>query len=393
MEFHIHRELRDRLDVDDQLFSYTGNVVFANVTACRVLAQKMNEAPAAGNDPEKIVNAGALFAMGLIDELNHALVERYRKEIDPNVLKDAVKWFTAHARAEDVERMIRSFVEQFPNLAVYRGEMTVEEWLRGATDGLSNREAAVEEMLMLWLANSNPAFKPFQELFEDTALKQETVYQAATTTLPNYFATRPPLDPEIGSLLDVLCAPFAASPDSLTAQLEFIREKWAPYIGDDLKRVLLAIDVVREEDIAIWMRFHPPGPDWHRHGQPGHGGEGFVGDEYVGFEEEWVTDAQGRALYFSRAPLPWDRDGAAARPAQMSFAGARRHIGIYAYRVAALHRLTMLPPSPLERRERLERRRALEHGFHIQVGEASEAPGPDVNTPEDLLRVGRLIGV
>jgi 3-deoxy-manno-octulosonate cytidylyltransferase (CMP-KDO synthetase) len=106
-----------------------------------------------------------------------------------------------------------------------------------------------------------------------------------------------------------------------------------------------------------------------------------------------VTDAQGRALYFSRAPLPWDRDGAAARPAQMSFAGARRHIGIYAYRVAALHRLTMLPPSPLERRERLEQLRALEHGFHIQVGEASEAPGPDVNTPEDLLRVGRLIGV
>jgi 3-deoxy-manno-octulosonate cytidylyltransferase (CMP-KDO synthetase) len=77
----------------------------------------------------------------------------------------------------------------------------------------------------------------------------------------------------------------------------------------------------------------------------------------------------------------------------MSFAGARRHIGIYAYRVAALHRLTMLPPSPLERRERLEQLRALEHGFHIQVGEASEAPGPDVNTPEDLLRVGRLIGV
>jgi glycosidase len=221
-------------------------------------------------------------------------VERYRKEIDPNVLKDAMKWFAAHARQEDVERMIRTFAEQFPTVAVYRGKITVDEWLRTTTDGLSNREAAVEEMLMLWLANSNPAFKPFQELFEDTALKQKTVYQNATTTLPEYFATRPPLDPEIGSLLDVLRAPFTASPDSLTGQLEFIREKWAPYIGDELKRVLLAIDVVREEDIAIWLRFHPPGPDWHRHGEPGRGGEGFVGDEYVGFEDEWITDAQGR---------------------------------------------------------------------------------------------------
>jgi len=294
MEFHINRELRERLGVDDQLFSYTGNVVFANVTACRVLAQKMNEARGAGNDPAKIVNAGALFAMGLIDELNHALVERYRKEIDPNVLKDAMKWFAAHARQDDVERMIRTFAEQFPNVAVYRGETTVDEWLRATTDGLSNREAAVEEMLMLWLANSNPAFKPFQELFKDTALKQKTVYQNATTTLPEYFATRPPLDPEIGSLLDVLRAPFTASPDSLTGQLEFIREKWAPYIGDELKRVLLAIDVVREEDIAIWLRFHPPGPDWHRHGEPGHGNQGFVGDEYIGFEDEWITDAHGR---------------------------------------------------------------------------------------------------
>jgi hypothetical protein len=293
MEFHIHRDLRERLGVDDQLFSYTGNVVFANVTACRVLAQKMNEVRGAGSDPKKIVNAGALFAMGLIDELNHALVERYRKEIDPNVLKDAMKWLAAHAQPEEVERMIRTFAEQFPNVAVYRGTETVDEWLRGTAGDLSNREAAVEEMLMLWLANSNPAFRPYKELFQDSGLKQTTVYKSATKTLPDYFATRPPLDPEIGSLLDVLRAPFAASPDSLTGQLEFIREKWAPYIGDELKQVLLAIDVIREEDIAIWMRFNPPGPDWHRHGEPGRGNEGFVGDEYVGFDGEWITDAHG----------------------------------------------------------------------------------------------------
>jgi len=57
-----------------------------------------------------------------------------------------------------------------------------------------------------------------------------------------------------------------ASPDSLTGQLDFIREHWAPYLGDDIKRILLAIDVLREEDVAIWMRFHPPGPDQFRHG-------------------------------------------------------------------------------------------------------------------------------
>ena len=90
--------------------------------------------------------------------------------------------------------------------------------------------------------------------------------------------------PEIGSLYDALRAPMLASPDSLIGQLDFIRERWAPFLGDDIKRILLAIDVLREEDLAIWMRFHPPGPDQFRHG-PSWGAMGFEGDEYIGFDE------------------------------------------------------------------------------------------------------------
>jgi 3-deoxy-manno-octulosonate cytidylyltransferase (CMP-KDO synthetase) len=105
-----------------------------------------------------------------------------------------------------------------------------------------------------------------------------------------------------------------------------------------------------------------------------------------------VVDARGRALYFSRAPVPWDRDGAAAHPAQMNFAGALRHIGIYAYRVAALRRLTSLPPTPLELCEKLEQLRALENGLQIRVAPACEPAGPDVNTAEDLRRVAQLMG-
>lgn len=105
-----------------------------------------------------------------------------------------------------------------------------------------------------------------------------------------------------------------------------------------------------------------------------------------------VTSACGRALYFSRAPIPYTRDdssGAAASP--RDFSGARRHIGIYAYRVAALTRLAQLPVGVLEAREKLEQLRALEHGLGIQVGEALERPGPDVNTLADLERVSALM--
>jgi len=301
MEFHIHRALRERLNLDDLLFSYAGNVIFANVAASRRLAKALNEARGTQADLEKTIHAGALFAMGLIDELNHALVARYRAQIDPQVLTEAVRWFSAQAKPAELERLLLQFSEQFPNMAVYRGEMTAAEWLKGSTDGLPNREAALEELLMLWLANINPAFAAFRELFEDAELKQKTIYQSVTETFPDYFSTRPPLAPEVGSLLDALRAPMLASPESLTGQLEYIRERWSKHLGDELRRVLLAIDILREEDLAIWLRFHPPGPDWHRHGEPKWGMAGFVGDEFVGFEEQFGR--RKRYAHDYQAPL------------------------------------------------------------------------------------------
>ncbi len=100
-----------------------------------------------------------------------------------------------------------------------------------------------------------------------------------------------------------------------------------------------------------------------------------------------VTDALGRALYFSRAPIPWWRDAPqAAQPA--TGAGAPlRHIGIYGYRAGFLRRFPQLPPSPLETVESLEQLRVLWHGERIAVHLSENAPGAGVDTPEDLARV------
>ncbi len=104
-----------------------------------------------------------------------------------------------------------------------------------------------------------------------------------------------------------------------------------------------------------------------------------------------VRALSGRALYFSRAPIPWDRDAFAARPELLETDAWLRHIGLYAYRAGFLADYRDWQPSPLERLEQLEQLRALHHGHAIQVALARVPHPAGVDTEEDLARVRELI--
>ena len=261
MEFHISRDARARYQFDESLFSYDGNVVFADLGACRAFAYRMNLVRKADQFPDQAVHAGQLFAMGLIDEASHVLMARYREQHDPEVMKAALDWFGARVGTDELEKLLLTFVEHFPGQNVMRGLETPQQWLAGQTEGVPHREAAMEELLLLWMANRNEAFKPFEELFADKALAEKTVYRQVTRELPDYFATRPliPLpDARKLSLLDILRAPAVGSPTSLSEQLKLIRDLWKVLLGDSLDRLLMiGGEILREEELAIWMQFNP----------------------------------------------------------------------------------------------------------------------------------------
>ncbi|MGA8743134.1 MAG: alpha-amylase family glycosyl hydrolase [Terracidiphilus sp.] len=261
MEFHISRNARERYRFSESLFSYNGNVVFASLPACRAFAHQMNQVRQADKYPDLAVHAGALFAMGLIDEASHVLMARYREQFDPEVMTSALDWFAGRVGSRELDTMLLTFVEHFPGQSVMRGDETPRQWLNGKTGNMSHRAAALEELLLLWSANRNEAFRKFEELFEDKPLAEKTVYRQVTQELPQYFATRPLIPVEGAkaiSLFDLLRAPVSGAPASLSEQLALIRRLWRPLLGDSMDRLLMmGGEILREEELAIWMQFNP----------------------------------------------------------------------------------------------------------------------------------------
>jgi hypothetical protein len=257
MEFHISRQARVRYRFDDSLFTLSGNVLFANFHAARVFAQKMNDKRDLVSFPEQAVKAGQINAMGLIDEISHTIVQSYRQQGNSDVMQQALEWLYDRVGQQATDAALRKFADQFPPLAVYSRQVALEDYLEGETAGVPHREILLEEMLMLWLANSNPAFAPFLELFDDAALAKETAYRQSLDELYEFFETQPPFGPDQQNLIDVLRAPALAHPHSLSAQLEYVRQRWGLFLSGYLYRLLGSLDLIQEEEKAIFLG---PGP-------------------------------------------------------------------------------------------------------------------------------------
>lgn len=262
MEFHISRQARDRYQFDQSLYQLSGNVIFANLPAARTFANKMNRARDLINHPEDTVHAGEINAMGLIDEILHYVLALYREQRNPQAVAQALDWLKSRLGPREVELALTRFATEFPPVAVYQGNLSLQDYMAGSTDGIPNQQVVLEEMLMLWLENKNTAFDPFKELFDDTYLSQESAYPRIMAELYQFFEAQPRFGPNNENLIDMLRAPAIAHPNSLYDQLAFIRDRWADllgrYLGFLLNRLLSSLDLIREENMQ--RGFFGPGP-------------------------------------------------------------------------------------------------------------------------------------
>jgi glycosidase len=254
LEFHISRKVRDLYHFDESLFSLSGNVIFPNFHASRLFAQRMNEKRDLIHFPDQAVRAGQINAMGLIDEILHYIVGLYRREKNFQVMQQALEALYGKLGKQKVDETLRKFAEEFPVIAVYRGEVDLDTYLEGETAGVPHRLMVLEELMMLWLANLNPAFSPFVELFDDSALEKDTSYLLMAEGLHSFFDHQPFFGPDHQNLVDMLRSPALAVPQSLPGQLEYLRQKWGYLLGSYLLGLLSSLDLIKEEEIAEWRR-------------------------------------------------------------------------------------------------------------------------------------------
>lgn len=249
VEFHISKKSRDRYQFDENIYSLTGNVVLTSFKSVQLFAQKINEQRNLAVNPDQTVRAGHINAMGLIDEIIHYVCGKYREDKNPEALKGAVAWLTNRFGSETVNKPALKFIKEFPTLAVYHGKQSPEIYLAGETAGTPNLQITIEEMILLYLANTNPAFSPFGELFDDLDLKRTTPYLQGIDSLIAYFETQPTFGPQDQYLIDFLKTPARTHPNSLTDQLAYIIAHWGYLLSRDLlRRLLVSVDLIKEED-------------------------------------------------------------------------------------------------------------------------------------------------
>ncbi len=254
-EFHIHGHLRRKYGIDEALFQSSGNIVFPNYRAVRLLAQKLNEDKDIVRRPADTIRTGQLNAMGLIDEIYHYILRLYEETANRKVFIRGVEHSVRSFGEEKASAALLEFNTLFPPMDVYRHGKKPSEYLNSTTAGIPNAAVTLEELILLYFANYNPAFVPFRYLFHDGDLAKKTVYSPFISSLEQFFRNEKPFGPQNQYIFDLLRAPILASPNSLEGQLEYIRVHWGMLIGQRfMARLLGARDLIVED-----MRIVRPG--------------------------------------------------------------------------------------------------------------------------------------
>ncbi len=266
--FHVRKSCRTKYNIEESLFTVTGDLIIANFYQARLLAQKINEQRIKEGKADLQVAPGMINGLGLLHEIFHYLIRLYETKENPGVFKRSIDHLTKNIGTDKLDQLLLNYLRDFPTTGILKEKITPEEYLAGTTGGKLNREIIIEELILLNLSNENPAAVPLEELFSDKELALKTSYLKFISETERFFVNEKPFGPSNLPLTHFLKVPLKSNPLSIEAQLDFVREQWGIYIYDKFNdRLLSGKDLIHEDNMLFIKHFgfgkpSPPVPSY-----------------------------------------------------------------------------------------------------------------------------------
>ena len=256
-EFPVSRRARDRYQFRDSVFAVKENTALGDTRAARSLAFRINQVRRLAGEHKNQISAADVNAMGLIDEISRYVFGLYLEENGRDLVRELDQHLAEAVGQETIDAALEMYIDLFPPTCVYKGEIMKADYLELDDGRELGRHVALEEMLILWLTNMNPANRPLRELCDDSDLAAATRYRDVIGVIRRFFDRKPAFGPDDQVIIEMLRSPAVLYPDSLSAQLDFIRTRWGALLGKFVFRLLRSLDLINEEHTA---RLAGPGP-------------------------------------------------------------------------------------------------------------------------------------
>ncbi len=248
--FHINANSRKKYAFKKDIFSVSGNVVFSDFSAAKDFSQKINTYNKINGIP-KYVKASELYAMAFIDEIYHLVFRLYSKNMEQGFVNRLYENTLKTVGKEKVKDSIKLFTCCFMPPSVEENSESPEDYLSRSFDSVTGEIVEFEELILLKLANENPAFYQFRELFDDTDIARRSSYNEIFDSVENVMeeTTEVVAGGKKISLIELLRAPMRAHPHSILEQLKYIYDMLGDEILKELSYKLLTVtDMIKEEE-------------------------------------------------------------------------------------------------------------------------------------------------
>ena len=256
---HVSRGARERYGVTTSLVDLRGRVLILDPYEAERLAAAMNAHRRTTGVASPEVHGADILAAGILDEAMHLMLDAYRRRGQRDWTARLTEQLSLRLGDDRFERAQRAFLDAFPPLPVVAGDATIDVWLRRNVGELPAREVAIEERILVRIANENPALSHLRELLDDRKLGDEDAawIELMQTQLENL----PGLEgmPGADDLWTMLRAPFLKHPTSLEQQLAFVRDAWGVVLGPAFQALLTRLG----KTLGMLAELHagaPPGP-------------------------------------------------------------------------------------------------------------------------------------